>query len=111
MAYSVDLRERVVLAVGEGESITWVARRFRVARSTVRDWQDRHRRGELTPGTPGPKGSMKLTAADEALLRQTIAEQPGITAKQLMPMLSVHVVESTVCRALRRLGLSLKRSR
>jgi len=111
MAYSTDLRERVVSAVGDQESITWVSRRFRVARSTVRDWVARHHRGELAPGTPGPKGSVKLTAADEQRMREGVAAQPGITAKQLMPMLSVHVVESTVCRALKRLGLSLKRSR
>ena len=110
MAYSMDLRQRVVSAAGSGESITLVSRRFSVVRGTVRNWIARHHRGELAPGTPGPKGSVKLTAADEQLMRQTVAQQPGITAKQLMPMLSVQVVESTVCRALKRLGLSLKRS-
>ncbi len=54
---------------------------------------------------------MKLTADDEQRMRQAVAAQPGITAKQLMARLSVPVVESTVCRALKRLGLSLKRSR
>ena len=111
MAYSMDLRQRVVVLAGSGQTITSVAHQFQVARSTVRDWRDRHRRGELTPGVPGPKGSIKLTQADLQLMRQAVAAQPGITAKQLMPMLSVQVVESTVCRALKRLGLSLKRSR
>lgn len=111
MTYSMDLRERVVSAVGDGESITWVAMRYRVARSTVRAWGDRHRCGELTPGTPGPKGPIKLTATDEQRMRQAVAAHPGITAKQLMEKLSVPVVESTVCRALKRLGLTLKRSR
>lgn len=111
MAYSMDLRERVVSAFGDGESITEIARRYRVARSTVRDWHDRHRCGVLAPGVPGPKGPVKLTAEDEQRMCQAVAAQPGITAKQLMAMLSVHVVESTVCRTLKRLGLSLKRSR
>ena len=111
MTYSMDLRERVVTAVESGEAIASVARRFSVAWPTVRDWRDRHRRGELTPRTPGPKGSVKLTAADEQRMGQAVAAQPGITAKQLIPMLSVQVVGSTVCRALKRLGLSLKRSR
>lgn len=110
MTYSMDLRKRVVVAAESGQTITSVARRFSVARPTVRDWRDRHRRGELTPGTPGPKGPMKLTAVDEHRMCEVVAAQPGITAKQLMPMLSVQVVESTVCRALKRLGLSLKRS-
>ena len=88
-----------------------VARRFSVVRATVRNWIDRHRHGELAPGIPGSKGSTKLTGDDEQIMRDAVAAYPGITAKQLMPMLSVDVVESTVCRALKRLGLSLKRSR
>ncbi len=111
MTYSMDLRQRVVVAAGSGEPIASVAKRFSVARPTVRDWLGRHRRGELSPGVPGPKGPVKLTAADEQILRERVAAQPGITAKQLMPLLSVRAVESTVCRALKRLGLSLKRSR
>lgn len=111
MAYSMDLRERVVAAAASGDSVISVAQRFSVVRGTVRNWISRHRRNALAPGTPGPKRSVKLTAADEQLMRETVAAQPGITAKQLMAMLSVDVVESTVCRALKRLGLSLKRSR
>ena len=111
MAYSMDLRRRVVSALASGESIASVARRFSLTWPTVCDWRDRDRHGELSPGTPGPKGPIKLTADDEQRMRDAVAAQPGITAKQLMPMLSVPVVESTVCRALKRLGLSLKRNR
>ena len=111
MAYSMDLRRLVVAAAESGETIASVADRFSVVRATVRNWISRHRGGDLQPGTPGPKGSVKLTADDEQLMREVVATQPGITAKQLMAMLSIEVVESTVCRALKRLGLSLKRSR
>ena len=111
MAYSMDLRKRVVTAAESRQTIASVAQRFSVTWPTVRNWVGRHHRGELAPGTPGPKVSVKLTAADEQLMREVVAAQPGIIAKQLMPMLSVQVVEPTVCRALKRLGLSLKRSR
>ena len=111
MTYSMDLRQRVVAAVAGGESIAVVAQRFCVSRPTVGDWQNRDKRGELTPGKPGPKRSTKLTEADDELMHQQVASRPGITAKQLMPMLSVSVVESTVCRRLKKLGLSLKKSR
>lgn len=111
MAYSMDLRQRVVAAARAGQTPTAVASRFGVARATVRNWIGRHRRGELEPGVPGPKGPVKLTAADQQRMRESVAQQPGITAKQLIPWLSVDVVESTVCRALKRLGLSLKRNR
>ncbi len=37
-AYSTDLRERVLSAVEAGETVSAVARRFAVGRSTVQDW-------------------------------------------------------------------------
>lgn len=111
MTYSMDLRERVVAAAESGQTYTVIAQQFSITRPTVRDWVRRQQHGRLEPGTPGPTGPRKLTAMDEQTLRDAVAAQPGITAKQLMPMLSVRVVESTVCRTLRRMGLSLKRSR
>ena len=38
-------------------------------------------------------------------MQEAVAAKPGITAKQLMGLQSVAVVESTVCRALKRRGL------
>jgi len=111
MTYSMDLRERVVAAVGDGEAIAVVARRFSVARPTVRDWRDRARRDALMPGVPGPKKPTKLTPADDQVMRDAVAARPGITAMELLPMLSVKVVESTICRRLKKLGLTLKKSR
>lgn len=111
MTYSMDLRERVVAAVNAGGTITEVARRFSVSRPVVRDWRDRAARGELEPGVPGPKNPTKLTAADDQLMREMVAARPGITAMQLQPLLSVEVVECTICRRLKKLGLSLKKSR
>ena len=109
MAYSMDLRERVVAAVQAGATVTQVARRFDVSRPAVRDWRDRAQRGELTPGVPGPKRPIKLTEADDALLRGQVAARPGITARELVAMLSVPVTIATVCRRLIQLDLRLKR--
>ena len=111
MTYSMDLRERVVAAMNHEESIMAVARRFCISRPTVRAWRDRAGRGVLEPGRPGPKGPMKLTEADDQLMRRRVSARPGMTVKQLMPLLSVNVVESTVCRRLKKLGLRLKNSR
>ena len=107
MTYSMDLRKRVVSAVEHGQTITQVARRFTIARPTVRDWRDRAGQGRLSPGVPGPKGPTKLTASDDRLIQQHIAAQPGITAKQLAGLLSVRVSLQTVYRHLQKLGLSL----
>ena len=109
MTYSMDLRERVVAAVNNGEAIAVVARRFSVARPTVRDWRDRAACDALTPGVPGAKGPVKLTPADDRVMREAVATRPGITALQLQPLLSVSVVESTICRRLKKLGLTLKK--
>jgi transposase len=106
----MDLRERVVAAVAAGESMWSVAQRFSVAHPTVRDWRERAAAGRLAADTPGPRGAVKLTAADDRVMREQVAARPGITAKQLMAMLSVPVVESTVCRRLVKLGLRLKKS-
>ena len=111
MTCSMDLRERVVAAMQAGASVTNVARRFDVSRPAVRDWQNRAQYGELTPGVPGPKRPTKLTEADDRLMTEQVAARPGITAMELIPMLSVPVVESTVCRRLRQLGLRLKKRR
>lgn len=57
MAYSVDLRERVVNYIAEGNSKAKAARTFRVGRSTIYDWLKRE---SLTPDKPGPTKPWKL---------------------------------------------------
>ncbi len=111
MTYSMDLRERVVAQVESGETIAEVARRFTVSRPAVKDWRDRAWRGELKPGVSGPKRPTKLTEADDALMREQVALRPGITARELVPMLSVSVTIATVCRRLIQLNLRLKKRR
>jgi transposase len=111
MAYSMDLRLRVVAAVESGQSMWSVAQRFCVAHPTVRAWRDRAAAGRLAPDKPGPTRPRVLTEADDQLMREQIAAKPGITAKELQAMLSVSVTESTVCRRLKKLGLRLKKSR
>ena len=110
MTYSMDLRERVVAAVEAGQSIAAVSRRFEVSRPTVRDWRARAAAGVLEPGVPGPRGPVKLSVEDDAVMVEAVAEKPGITARELIPKLSVAVAECTVCRRLRKLGLTLKKS-
>lgn len=111
MSYSMDLRERVVAAVQSGEALAVVARRYKISRATVRDWRGRAQAGTLAPGKPGPKEPIKLTEADDAVMREQVAARPGVTANELRPLLSVVVVESTVCRRLKKLDLHLKKSR
>lgn len=107
MTYSMDLRERVVEAA-QSEPQSVIAERFGVARPTVKDWLERAEQGRLEADRPGPKGPIKFTPADDALLRRKVQQRPGITAGELKPQLSCQVDESSICRRLRELGMSLK---
>jgi transposase len=111
MAYSNDFRLKVLKAVDRGQSEAAVARRFDIGERTVRRFKQRRRlTGDLTAAKTGPKGPTKLTPKDDALMREQIRCKPGITAKELQPMLGVDVAISTICRRLIKLGLSLKKS-
>jgi transposase len=109
--YSMDLRRKVLAALDRGESARSVARRFEMHDETVRIFRDRREAGRLEPDKPGPKGPAKLTLADHAKLRELVAADPGLTLKQLADQMSVPVAESTIHRALKKLGLSFKKSR
>ena len=112
MAYSRDLRRKVLLAVDRGESEAAVAGRFDIGVRTVRRFKQRRRlTGDVAAGKTGPKKPTKLTPGDDALMREQVHRKPGITAKELQPMLGVDVTISTICRRLITLGLSLKKSR
>lgn len=112
MAYSKDFRLKVLTFVDRGESQAAVARRFDIGERTVRRFKQRRRlTGDVTADKTGPKGPTKLTPEDDALMREQIRCKPGVTAKELQPMLSVGVAISTICRRLTRLNLSLKKSR
>ena len=112
MAYSKDFRLKVLAAVDRGESAAAVARRFDIGERTVRRFKQRRRlTGDVLALKTGPQGPTKLTPEDDAVLLEQVRLKPGITAKELLPMLSVEVAISTVCRRLIKLGWSLKKSR
>ena len=109
MGYSNDLREKVLVVVDRGESQAAVARRFDISARTVRRFiQRREITGDLTADKTGPKGPTKLTPEDDALMREQVRRKPGITAKELQPMLGVDATVSTTCRRL--IGLRRYRS-
>lgn len=111
MAYSLDLRRRVVAAVEAGTSISEVSRRFDVSRPAIREWCIRARQDRLKADRPGPVGPRKFTGADDDLLRHQIKLRPGITARELVALLNHKVSLWSVCRRLGELGLTLKKSR
>ena len=109
--YGMDLRRKIVSALGRGETVASVARRFEVDQSTVRSYRRRVQEGRLEPERCGPKRHTKLTEADLQTLREQVKIHPGITLRELQEQLSVHVALSTIHRALKTLDLSFKKSR
>ena len=67
MAYSLDLRERIVATVKEGVNQPEVAERFRVSLSSVERYLRRERQGELRAKPPPGRPASISIEAYEAL--------------------------------------------
>lgn len=112
MAIPAETRWKMIAAVERGEPISSVARRFEVTPRGLRKMMRTVReRGSIEPLKSGPKGPVKLTPEDDAMMLALIEADPGITLNAIRAKLSVEVAESTVCRRLKRLRISLKKSR
>ena len=110
-AYSIDLRERVLAACGDGMGTAEVADTFGVSESWVRRLRQRNAAtGQVGPTTPARSGPTPALAAHHDRLRQLVRDHPGLTAAEYRTRLGVPVSVLTVWRALRRLGLTFKKS-
>jgi len=110
--YSLDLRERVVVAVGSGVSLEAAAERYQVSYSSVARWVRRAK----TCGSPAalPMGGKKpFTLAEEAeWIRSRLAERPDITGRELLAELHERKVDVSyygVWHFLDHAGLSFKK--
>ena len=112
-AYSMDLRERVVAACDEGGATReQVAARFSVSVRWVRDLLTRRRQtGSIAPG---PRGGGRASAFDDAAaarLRAAVRADDDATLEELGRAAGVVCSAAAVYRALRRLGITRKKSR
>jgi len=81
-AFSMDLRERIVAACGEGASQKSVAQRFGVCAKTVQRYVARASRGELAPH-PLPGRTPRLRADQEAAFVAMVQQNSNWTIDQL----------------------------
>jgi transposase len=112
-AYSVDFRERLVDAEAAGASPVEIERLVHVSARSVSRWKRRLRLdGTLAP-KPKPGRPRTITAADEAALREQVAAHRDATlAEHCAFWQSDHGITvscPTMCRALQRLKLPLKK--
>ena len=108
-AYSMDLRQRVLADCDKGLATGQVAAKYSVSTAWVRRLKQRRRdSGETQPrkGRPGPK---PVLADQHDRLRQTVAAQPDLTAREYRDRLGLGCAVATVWRALRRLDLTFKK--
>ncbi len=112
-AYSMDLRERVVAACDAGDATReQVAARFAVSVRWVRDLLRRRR--ETGSIAPRPRGGGRPPAFDEAAagrLRDAVRADDDATLEELGRAAGVACGAPAVYRALKRLGITRKKSR
>ncbi len=92
-AYSLDLRERVVLAAASGQSCRAVAATFKVSVASVVKWSQRFRAtGSAAARKVGGRRPFALAGEREWLLAR-LAEKPDITLRALGAELAVRGIK------------------
>ena len=112
-AYSEDLRQKIVDALGRGMPKAQAARTFGVGISTVKRYASKAQRGEpLEPGkAPGRRPKMDEPVGK--LLEEDLKERPFVTLRErcdyVEAISGVSVSRSTMCRAISRIGSTRKK--
>ena len=112
-AISLDLRQRILVALEEEPSSLIVGKRFGVSPSSVRKLRLKvERTGELKAGT-APGRERLVQGKVERHLRRLVGQYSDATLNVLRELLAdesgVAVSETTMWRQLRRMGLTLKK--
>lgn len=107
--YSQDLRDRVLQAYDQGRPTKEIAQALSVSESwarRVRQRRDRH--GEITHRRIGSPGVMIV---DRQQLAALVRDHPDATLAELRTLLGVQCALSTLCIALKKMGLTFKKKR
>jgi transposase len=107
-AYSMDLRQRVLADCDDGMATAAVAAKYRVSRSWVRRLKQRRAAtGEVAPRPGGRRPPALAAHADR--LRAAVRDTPDATLAELKDRLGLAVSLATLWRAVRDLGLTVKK--
>jgi transposase len=114
--YSQDLRDRIIQALEAGTATQRViAERFCVSTAFVEKLWQRWRRSGSSAAKPHAGGRQSTLKDHLELLRSEVAKQPDATLAdfrdRLIAAQAPRVSTATLCRALQRLKLPLKKSR
>ena len=116
MAYSLDLRERVLAAVDRGMSRTQAAQQFQVGRATITTWVKlRRESGSLASHSPPGRPRTIGPADQDALLAQLTAQPDATLPVHVASWVAQHPAQllsvASMSRAIRRLDWTRKKSR
>lgn len=107
--YSQDLRDRVLQAYDRGMKTKAIAVVFNVSPAWARRVKQRRREtGETTHRRMGGPG---ITIVDRKQLAALVQEHPDATLAELRSLLGVRCALSTLCMALKGMGLTFKKKR
>jgi transposase len=109
-AYSLDLRKRVLRAWDSGMDAESVAAKYEVSRAWVhRLVQRRRETGSIEPRRQ-TKFRARVLASQEGRLVALLHAQPDATLVELQQALSTTAGLTTLWRAIRRLGFTVKKN-
>src|SRR5215211_7736467 len=112
-AYSEDLREKIVEALGRGMGKSQAARTFSVSLSSVKRYAKLAQEGRSLAPKNRPGSKPKLDERSSKLFEEDLKERPFITLQKrceyLRVVAGVEVSRSTMCRAIRRMDSSRKK--
>jgi transposase len=115
-AYSLDLRERVLAALDRGTPRTEVVSTFQVSLASLKRWLAARRdNGALSPRPPAGGFAPTITPDHDEAVRAQVAALPDATLEQHAARWNADygtsISQWTIGRAIRRLGLTRKKSR
>ena len=107
-AYSKEMRRDVLAACDSGEETRAVALRFKVSESWVRRVkQDRRERGKIAPCTTRRRVPQWDRYREQ--MQRLVSKRPDMTLQELKDALGTDLSCSTLCVALKKLKLTLKK--
>ena len=110
MAFSLDLRRRVLADCQGGLTYAAIARKYTVSAEWVRIFYNRFQEtGEVAPRSHATK-RQPFHVRHEAVLRAAVAEKPDRTLEELRQHLGGDVSIGTLWHALRALKISFKKN-
>lgn len=110
-AYSIDMREHVMLAVEEGmDTRQGIAEAFGVTTRWIRKLVQRHREtGSIKPSPHAGGQQPRFTPERLERLKQLVEKKPDATLEELRKSSRVPCCKMTVSRALQQLGFTRKK--